>query len=179
LPLYEELAVEGGCALIPRAMGNSWYPLSFLAPIDSNQPYLDSALRVVENLVTGLIARSVLSNQIIFLGFSQGACLTLEFIARNPRRYGGVIGLAEGLIGPPGTSREYSGFLEGTPVFLGASDPDPHVPFERVRESEEVLSRMGARIELRRYPGMEHTIISDEIAASRTLIRNAVAERRK
>ncbi len=109
------------------------------------------------------------------LGFSQGACLTLEFVARHPQRYGAVIGLTGGFIGPPGTARNYPGSLAGTPAFLGTSDPDPHVPFERVKETEAVLGRMGAKVELRRYPGMPHTINDDELDACRQLLKRVVA----
>jgi predicted esterase len=171
LTLAEELRVEGLAALAPQAAGQSWYPHSFLAPLAANQPYLDSALRRLESIVAELLARDVPGERIALLGFSQGACLTLEFTARHPRRYGAVMGLTGGLIGPPGTPRDYAGSLDGTPVFLGTSDPDPHVPFERVRETGTVLARMGAGVELRRYPGMPHTINEDELDACRALLR--------
>jgi predicted esterase len=174
LALSEELQVEGLAALAPQAQGQSWYPHSFLAPLGANQPYLDSALRRLESIVAGLLARGVPGERIALLGFSQGACLTLEFAARHPRRYGAVMGLTGGLIGPPGTPRGYPGSLGGTPVFLGTSDPDPHVPFERVRETGAVLERMGAEVELRRYPGMPHTINADELDACRALLRRPV-----
>jgi predicted esterase len=127
--------------------------------------------------VNDLLARGVSSDRIVLAGFSQGACLTLEFVARHPRRYGAVIGLTGGLIGPPGTPRDYPGSLAGTPVFLGTSDPDPHVPLERVKETEVVLSRMGARVELRSYPGMPHTVNEDELDACRELLRDVIAFR--
>jgi predicted esterase len=170
LAFAEEFRVEGLAALAPQAAGQSWYPYSFLAPLATNQPYLDSALRRLESIVAGLLARGVPGERIALLGFSQGACLTLEFAARHPRRYGAVMGLTGGLVGPPGTPRDYPGSLDGTPVFLGTSDPDPHVPFERVRESAAVLARMGAGVELRRYPGMPHTINEDELDACRALV---------
>jgi predicted esterase len=156
----------------------SWYPNSFLAPVGSNQPYLDSALRRLDSLVKDLNGHGFKSPRIGFLGFSQGACLALEYIARHPQRYGAVMGLAGGLIGPPGTPRDYAGSLEGTPVFLGASDPDPHVPFERVRETEAVLSRMGAVVELRRYPGMPHAINDDEMEVCLTFLQGLIARSR-
>src|SRR5436853_6254454 len=133
--------------------------------MEANQPYLDDALGWLESIVADLTERGVKSEKIVLLGFSQGACLACEFAARHPRRYGAVIGLTGGLIGPPGTPRNYPGSLAGAPVFLGTSDPDPHVPFERVKETEAVLSRMGAKVELRRYPGMPHTIHDDELDA--------------
>jgi predicted esterase len=175
LSLYEELGAEKLAAIAPQAAGNTWYPHSFLAPLDSNQPYLDSALGGLDSLVADLLARGISCERIVFLGFSQGACLTLEFVARHARRYGAVIGLTGGLIGPPGTPRNYPGSLAGTPVFLGTSDPDPHVPFERVKETEVVLKRMEAKVELRRYPGMPHTINDDELDACRKLLKRVVA----
>jgi predicted esterase len=175
LSLYEGLGAEGLAAIAPQAAGNTWYPHSFLSPLDANQPYLDSALSKVNSLVADLLARGISSEQIVLLGFSQGACLTSEFVARHPRRYGAVIALTGGLIGPPGTPRNYPGSLDGTPVFLGTSDPDPHVPFERVKETEAVLSRMGAKVELRRYAGMPHTINDDELDACRKLLKRVIA----
>jgi predicted esterase len=177
LAFHQEFDLEGLSSVAPQATGRTWYPYSFLAPLEANQPYLDSALRRLESIVTDLSGRGVPHERIALLGFSQGACLTTEFVARHPRRYGAVMGLTGGLVGPEGTPRQYTGSLDGTPVFLGTSDPDPHVPFERVRETEAVLARMGARVELRRYPGMGHTINADELAACRALLeRVAVGE---
>ena len=174
LPLHRVFQLDAMAAVAPEAAGNTWYPHSFLAPMESNQPYLDSALRRIGALVDDLVARGVAPDKIALLGFSQGACLTTEFVARNPRRYGAVLGLSGGLIGPPGTPRDYAGSLAGTPVFLGCSDPDPHIPFERVRETEAVLRRMGAEVELRRYPGLPHTINEDEVEACRGLLERLV-----
>jgi len=142
-----------------------------LAPIEKNQPHLDSALRRVDRLVHEFVDRGIPSQRIAILGFSQGACLTTEFAARHPRRYGALLGLTGGLIGPPGTPRNYSGSLADTPVFLGTSDPDAHVPVERVLETERVLSAMGAQVELRRYPGLPHTVNQDELDACRELLQ--------
>jgi predicted esterase len=175
LSLYGALGDERFAALAPQAAGQSWYPQSFLAPLESNQPYLDSALRRVDSLVADLLARGIPAGRVVLMGFSQGACLASEFVARHPRRYGAVIGLTGGLIGPPGTPREYAGSLDDTPVFLGTSDPDPHVPFERVKETADVLGRMGARVELRRYAGMPHTINEDELDACRELLGRIAA----
>lgn len=174
--LYKELNVPRLAAIAPQAAGHTWYPQSFLAPLELNQPYLDSALDRVESIVSDLLSRKIPGERIALLGFSQGACLTLEFAARHPRRYGAVIGLTGGLIGPPGTPRNYGGSLAGTSVFLGSGDPDPHVPFERVRETENVLSAMGASVDLRRYPGLPHTINDDELDACRTLLNRIVGE---
>jgi predicted esterase len=177
LSLHEELGVDGVAALAPQAAGHTWYPQSFLAPLEANQPYLDSALAKIDSMVNDLLSRGVPNEHIAFLGFSQGACLTSEFVARHPRRYGAVMALTGGLIGPPGTARNYSGSLAGTPIFLGTSDPDPHVPFARVRETEAVLTRMGGKVELRRYPGMPHTIDEDELTACRDLLREMIERR--
>jgi predicted esterase len=174
LSLYDGLKLPTLAALAPQAADSTWYPHSFLAPLQSNQPYLDSALNRLESIVADLLTRGIPSNRIALLGFSQGACLISEFIARHPRRYGAVMGLTGGLIGPPGTPRDYPGSLDGTPVFLGTSDPDPHVPFERVQETQAVLARMGADVELRRYPGMPHTVNEDEMDACRALLSSSV-----
>lgn len=175
LALHAELGIDGLAAVAPQAAGNTWYPHSFLAQMAANQPDLDSALGRIESIVADLLTRGVPSERIAILGFSQGACLTSEFVARHPRRYGAVMALTGGLIGPPGTPREYPGSLSDTPVFLGTSDPDPHVPFERVRETEAVLSGMGASVDVRRYPGMPHTINDDELDACRRLLRRMVS----
>jgi predicted esterase len=175
LPLHGELAVPSVAAVAPQAAGHSWYPNSFLAPFEQNQPYLDSALRRVESLVGELLARGVASERIALLGFSQGACLVCESVARHPRRYGAVIAFTGGLIGPPGTPRDYEGSLAGTPVVLASGDPDPHVPFERVQETARVFGRLGASVDLRRYPGLPHTINQDELAAARLLLQNVAS----
>jgi predicted esterase len=171
LSLFPELNVDGLAAVAPQAAGGTWYPQSFLVPLAMNQPYLDSALRKIASVVADLLARGTPSERIAILGFSQGACLATEFAARHPRRHGAIMGLTGGLIGPDGTPREYAGSLAGTPVFLGTSDPDPHVPFARVEETRDVLERMGASVELRRYPGMPHTINEAEIDACRALLK--------
>jgi predicted esterase len=179
LELYGELDAGDFAAMAPQAAGHTWYPLSFLAPLEANQPYLDSALRLLDTLVGDLLGQGIPSKRIALLGFSQGACLTLEFVARYPRHYGAVMGLTGGLIGPPGTPRNYSGTLAGTPIFLGTSDPDPHVPYARVQETQAVLQRMGATVELRRYAGMPHTINDDEIDACRALLQRVVVSGQK
>jgi phospholipase/carboxylesterase len=173
LSLYALLDVPNVAAVAPQAAGSTWYPYSFLSPLAQNQPYLDSALRRLETLVADLESRGIAAERIALLGFSQGACLTCEFVARHARRYAAVMGLSGGLIGPPGTPRDYAGSLDGTSVFLGCSDPDPHIPFERVRETEAVFTRMGARVETRRYAGMPHSINQDEMDACRALLRDS------
>ncbi len=143
LSLYDQLGVDNCAAIAPQAAGHSWYPHSFLAPLQANQPYLDLALQRLECLLADLAARGVAGTRIILLGFSQGACLALEFAARHPRPYGAVLGLSGGLIGPARTPRHYPGSLAGTRVFLGSADPDPHVPLARVEETRRVLRRHG------------------------------------
>lgn len=179
LSLHAAIGLPAVAALAPQATASSWYPSSFLAPLEANQPWLDSALRRVESLVAGLITSGLSDDRLALLGFSQGACLALEFVARHPRRYRAVMGLTGGLIGPPGTARDYPGSLAGTPVFLGAGDPDPHVPFARVEETAAVLRRMGADVEVRRYPGLPHTINNDELEACRSLLRHVLPARQE
>jgi phospholipase/carboxylesterase/glyoxalase family protein len=162
-----ELAVElnrpGFAYLAPQAANNSWYPQSFLAPISSNEPWLSSALARLSTVLQRVEEGGIPRERTILLGFSQGACLVLEFAARHARRYGGIAALSGGLIGPDGTPRDYPGSFAGTPVFLGCSDRDPHVPKERVQQSAEVLRRLGADVTMRLYPNMGHTVNQDEI----------------
>lgn len=148
----------------PQAPGFTWYPYSFLAPIERNEPHLSSALRTLEEVLAELAAAGIPPERTVLLGFSQGACLTLEFAARHAQRYAGVVALSGGLIGPPGTPRDYPGTFDGMPVFLGCSDRDPHVPEERVHESAEVFRRMEARVTERIYPGLGHTVNQDELS---------------
>jgi predicted esterase len=155
--------------LAPQAVNNAWYPHPFTAPIESNEPYLSSALAMLELLVQQVEA-TVPVARLVLLGFSQGACLTTEFAARNARRYGAVIGLSGGLIGPDGTPRDYPGSFDGTPVFLGCSDVDPHIPKERVIETADVFTRMGASVTMRLYPGMPHTVSEDELEEVRSIV---------
>ena len=171
LTLTEELGDPSGFAYAaPQAAGHTWYPRSFLAPLEENEPGLSSALEAVGAAVASLEDQGLDAAQIILLGFSQGACLALEFAARNARRYGGVVAFSGGLIGPDGTPRDYAGSLEGTPVFLGCSDIDAHIPEARVHESADVLERLGADVTQRIYPGMGHTVNRDEIAWANALM---------
>jgi len=155
--------------LAPQATGNAWYPNPFTAPIESNEPHLSAALEMLTRLVERIEA-SVPAHRIVLLGFSQGACLTLEFAARNARRMGGVVAFSGGLIGPDGTPRDYPGGFEGTPVFLGCSDVDPYIRRDRVEEAGVVLAGMGADVDLRLYPGMGHLVGEDEIARLEELV---------
>src|SRR5262249_23089914 len=166
LTVADELLLPDVAYVAPQAANNTWYPNSFLAPIADNQPGLNSALGVLAAL-TGELQTADSAGPIAILGFSQGACLALEFAARHARRYAAIVGFSGGLIGPPGTPREYPGSMDGTPVFLGCSDIDPHIPLERVRESTAVFARLGAQVDQRIYPRMGHTINDDEIRAVR------------
>lgn len=155
--------------LAPQAAGNAWYPNPFTAPLEMNEPYLTAALDMVSRLVEQ-VETNVPVHRLVLLGFSQGGCLTLEWAARNARRYGGVAGLSAGLIGPDGVSRDGPGEFDGTPVFLGCSDVDPYIQKHRVVEAGEVFERMGATVTMRLYPGMAHTVSADEIANVRALV---------
>ena len=166
----------GFAYLAPQAAGNTWYPNSFLAPIAGNEPGLSSGLAVIDSLLAHLAAAGMPAERTILLGFSQGACLMLEYLARHARRYGGVAGLSGGLIGPDGTPRDYAGSLAGTPVFLGCSDVDFHIPKERVAESAAVLRRLGGDVTVRLYPNMGHTVNADELAAVRVLMAGVIGE---
>lgn len=164
-----EIEQPGWAYLAPQADGNAWYPNPFTAPIESNEPYLSAALEMMSRLVKDT-EQHVPVHHIALLGFSQGACLTLEFAARNARRYCAIFGLSGGLIGPDGTRRDYAGSFESTPVFLGCSDVDPHIPKHRVVEAGEVFERMGAAVTLRLYPGMGHLVSHDEIDVVRSTL---------
>jgi predicted esterase len=144
--------------------------------LEDNQPGLDSALAQVHRVVEEIEAGGVPASKIVIAGFSQGACLSTEYAARNPRRLGAVLAFTGGLIGPRGTPREYPGSLDGTPVFLGSGDPDPHVPWWRVEETAEVLQGLGAEVTVQRYPGIPHTIVDDEIHHARRLMAGVVGE---
>jgi len=158
--------------LAPQAAGFTWYPNRFLAPIASNEPYLSSALQAVGDVLRQVEQAGIPAEKTVLLGFSQGACLALEYAARHARRYGGLVGFSGGLIGPPGTPFEYDGSLEGTPIFLGCSDVDFHIPLERVHETAAALRRLGGDVTERIYPNMGHTINQDEI----NFVRGMLAE---
>jgi predicted esterase len=170
LLLAAELPRPGFAYLAPEAANNAWYPNSFLAPLASNEPDLSSALAVIASLLAQAERAGIPAERTIIAGFSQGACLSLEFVARHARRYGGVIALSGGLIGPDGTPRDYPGSLEGTPVFLGCSDIDPHIPRERVLLSAEVFRTLGGQVTAKLYPRMGHTINRDEILVARSIV---------
>jgi predicted esterase len=164
LSLGEEFGQNDIAYLAPQAPNHTWYPYSFLAPLAQNEPHLGNALATVGATLEHLAREGFAPERVALIGFSQGGCLALEYVARNAKRYGAVAGLSAGLIGPPGTPRAYPGSLAGTPLFLGCSDVDGHVPLARVHESRDVLGRLGAEADERIYPGMGHTVNADEVA---------------
>jgi len=170
LGLTAELQQSNFAYIAPQAAQQEWYPNSFLAPIPSNEPGLSSGLAVIATLLAQIEEAGISSERTILLGFSQGACLSLEFVARHARRYGGVIGLSGGLIGPDETPRNYAGSLEGTPIFLGCSDTDFHIPKQRVEQSAEILQHMGGNVTARLYPRMGHTINRDELRFAQSMV---------
>ena len=153
LGLREEFGFADVEYLAPQAAGGAWYPYSFLAPIERNEPWLTASLAKVGETVADALRRGIAREKIVVAGFSQGACLASEFVARNAARYGGLIAFTGGLIGPPGTDFHYPGSLAGTPVFLGSGDPDPHVPWQRVQESATVLANLGRTSRCNATPG--------------------------
>lgn len=163
LSLAAELGFDDIAYLAPQAANHTWYPYSFLSDLAQNEPHLGNALGVVGVTLDHLAREGFPAERVALIGFSQGGCLALEYAARNAKRYGAVAGLSAGLIGPPGTPRTYPGSLAGTPVFLGCSDVDGHIPLARVHESRDVLGKLGADVTERIYPGMGHTINADEI----------------
>jgi phospholipase/carboxylesterase len=167
LGLGKEIAPREMALIAPEAYGNSWYPNSFLAPIAQNEPWLSSALHLVETLVLRCAAEGVAAEHVVICGFSQGACLATEFVARHPRRYGALVAFTGGLIGPPGSDLCHEGRLGGMPVLFSSGDPDPHVPWARVAESARELTAMGAEVETRRYEGRPHTVLPEEVAEAR------------
>lgn len=157
------LKLEGMAIYAPEATNNSWYPYSFMAPVAQNQPALDSALDIIGEVVAEIEAAGIPAEHIYFAGFSQGACLTLEYTARNAKRYGGIIALTGGLVGQELIQKNYNGNFDGTPLFISTGNPDPHVPVSRVNESIEVFERLNASVTSEIYSGRPHTISAEEI----------------
>ena len=174
LGLHAAIELDGIAYRAPQAAESSWYPLPFMSPIKKNEPSLSSALWVIGRVIDTIEDAGITPHKIMLLGFSQGACLVLEYAARHPRRYGGVFGLSGGLIGPPGTEWKVAGSLEDTPVFLGCSDIDFHIPKTRVQESSEFLRHIGGDVTERLYPGMPHTINQDEVAFVQSVMQSVV-----
>ena len=192
LGMADEFGVDGVASLAPQARGRTWYPNSFLAPIEDNEPSLSSALKLLGDLLRRIEDAGIPAERTMFVGFSQGACLACEFVARNARRYGGVAALSGGVVGPDGTPLEYDGSLGGartvgsrassdrrsdggTPVFLGCSDSDPHIPLERVHETRDVFEDLDADVEERIYEGMGHGVNQDELEHVREMVENLVS----
>jgi predicted esterase len=164
------LGSAGVAYLAPAASGGTWYPKSFMALTEENEPGITSGIAVVHSLIDEVIAAGIPTDRLMLLGFSQGACLTSTAAQRRPDRYGGVIVFSGGLIGPPGTTWDEHGSFDSTPVFFGCSDVDAHVPEQRVRESTAVCERMGANVTTRIYPGMGHLVNEEELAFARDLL---------
>lgn len=175
LGLSNEFQNTGGLVfLAPQASDHTWYPYSFLAPRDQNQPGIDSGLRAISDIIKKLNDQGISNDCIFLLGFSQGACLASEYAVRNPDRYAGVIALSGGLIGSSIDPSEYNGDLKDTPLFMGCSDIDPHVPVKRLDETEDIFSKLGAKVRKNIYPGMGHLVNEDEIAHINDLIKKAL-----
>ncbi|MFC4544361.1 alpha/beta hydrolase [Halosolutus amylolyticus] len=184
LGLADEIGRDDVAYVAPQAQRGSWYPNSFLADLEANQPHLDSALELLDETVAGVTAGTlddagtgddangdgIPLDRVVLLGFSQGGCLATEYAARNADRYGGVVALSGGLIGPEGTPREYDGSMDGTPVFIGCGDQDPHIPVDRVEESARVFEDLDAEMETRIYEGVGHTVLEDELEYVRALV---------
>ena len=175
LTLSDQLAQTGFAYFAPQAAENTWYPNRFLVPLADNEPWLSSALALVGEVLAEINNAGISTERVMLFGFSQGACLALEFAARNARRYGGLVGLSGALIGPDNTPRDYKGSLAGTPVFLGCSDVDFHVPRERVDQTAEALRRLGGEVTERLYPNMDHSVNQDEIDSVRGMLKTLLA----
>jgi len=173
LGLSDRLQVKDFAIVAPKATNNTWYPYSFLMPPQQNEPWLSSALQVIKEIINDLVAKGVTQELIYFLGFSQGACLTLEFVTRNATRFGGVVALTGGLIGDKIYEQNYAGNFDGTKIFIGTSDPDPHVPVQRVHDSELILRKLNAAVTVKVYKGMGHTINQDELDAANMILTSA------
>lgn len=177
LTLVPELNQEGFAYIAPQAASQVWYPNPFMSPIRSNEPALSSAFALVGTLLSKISEAGIPPERTMLLGFSQGACLTVEYVARNATRYGAVAALSGGLIGPDGTSRDYPDSLENTPVFFGCSDIDPHIPKERVNDSAKWMQQLGGNVTKRLYPGMGHTINQDEIDFVRGMMQSLIMDK--
>lgn len=170
LGLASHLNVSDYALLAPEATNNTWYPNSFLAKPEQNEPWLSSALELVQDVVDKVTAQGISSENMYFLGFSQGACLTLEFVTRHAKKFGGIAAFTGGLIGDNLYTENYSGDFEDTPIFIGTGNPDPHVPIERVKETISILEKMNANVRLKVYDGRPHTITQEEIEEANTLV---------
>lgn len=159
----------------PQASGSTWYPQRFLAPVARNEPFLSSALGVIANLVAEASESRIRFDRVVIAGFSQGACLALEFACRHPRRYGGIVGLSGAVIGPPGGARRLAGTLDGTPVYLGCDEEDAHIPLQSVEESAAILTKLGAHVTKTIFKELGHTVNAEELAVLKGLVEKAAA----
>jgi len=173
LALAQEIDVADVAWLAPDAANNAWYPARFMEPIAHNEPWLSSALQLLGRVVQSVLDAGIPADRLVLGGFSQGACLALEYAARHAMPYGGVFALAGGLIGPDGVARDYPGAFKSTPVFIGVGDQDFHIPVARAKHSSDVLTRMGAAVDLRVYPGLQHAVVPDEVEAVRAIVEGA------
>ncbi|AHM62960.1 phospholipase/carboxylesterase [Flammeovirgaceae bacterium 311] len=172
LSLGQALEVEDFTLFAPEATNNSWYPYSFMAPTSQNQPALDSALQLLDSTVHEIMAQGVTGSNIYIAGFSQGACLALEYTTRHAQRWGGIAAFTGGLIGKSLDHENYKGSFEQTPVFISTGDPDPHVPLSRVEETKKIMESMGAQLSLKVFRGRPHTILQEEVDLANRLIFN-------
>jgi len=176
LTLSAQLAYPGLAFLAPQAEDYTWYPNRFIAPLAQNEPYLSSALAVIDGLVKQIETRGISAEHIFLGGFSQGACLACEYVIRHPRRYAGLLIFSGGYIGPLNEQREPQGDLSGMPAFLGCSDPDPHIPLQRVKETSALLRAMGAQVTEKIYPDLGHTVNEDEVEMARNIIEESLRQ---
>lgn len=174
LSLSSYLDFPGLVYLAPQAEGYTWYPNRFIFPIERNEPYLSGALATVDEVVKKVEERGISTGKIFIGGFSQGACLASEYVIRNPKRYGGLLVFSGGYLGPSNGTRQPSGRLHDTPVFIGCSDFDPHIPLQRVHETTALLKAMGAQVTEKIYPDMGHTIIDDEIETAKAILEKSL-----
>jgi predicted esterase len=176
LSLSTHLAHPGLAFLAPQAEEYTWYPNRFIVPLEQNEPYLSSALAVIDGLVKQIEIHGISTERIFLGGFSQGACLACEYVIRHSRRYGGLLVFSGGYIGPLDESRKPEGDLDGTPAFLGCSDPDPHIPLQRVKETTSLLQAMNAQVTERIYPDLGHMLNEDEVDIARNLISKSLQQ---
>jgi len=170
VPIAEALDLDAAQFFIPQAGLNRWYPQTGFGPLEDNEPDLSSALALIDRLVAAAHEEGFSYEQISFGGFSQGACLASEYVARNAKKYGGLFVFSGALIGPKGMPRNYQGSFDKMPVFIGGSDVDPWISHDLILDTAAVFQRMGAEVDLRTYPGMRHTIIADEISRVREML---------
>lgn len=171
ISLQTHLQLDDYAIFAPQATEYSWYPYSFMAPVSDNQPALDSALHIIAGVVADIKQNGIPQEKIYFIGFSQGACLTLEYVTRNAGRYGGAIAFTGGLIGDKLIDENYKGDFDGTPILITTGDPDPHVPLSRVNKSVSIIQHLNASVTLKVYKGRPHTITAEELALANEILK--------